>query len=263
MAKRGIVREYTSDTERRLIAAIDHFFNSLGDRRGLWVTLNTRERDPEKAKVLLRRWAAAMRRKLGIWGVYCLEFNREQFAHYHLFLGLGLDHEKKTTNQVREAFAQAWHRILEEVGQTNHGSCYVKPINREDRERIKRYAAKAPECEEPDAEDEEPVDGFRRPHRERWQKQTPEAFRARGMHANWWGRVNGAAFGQMAVKRTETAFPANLDVSGRFDGLTVSPVKAEKTWRFRRRTPTEVAALALPRVVRLSTHDKVIPNPWD
>lgn len=187
MKQRGIVREYTKDTEKRLTARLKAFVRSIAGGRAMWVTLTTTEDDPEIAKEIFRRWTGRVRRRFDVHGVYVLEFNERKLCHYHVVLALKGEFARKPATVIKHELWQLWKNL----GRHDANAFKVHPANLKDPSWLIRYMTKG------DDEQGEP-------HPKRWQKALPERFKTRGARAHFWGVIG-------RKEPPQTAFNPPLD----------------------------------------------------
>ncbi len=164
---------YTQGVESRLRKSLEQFTALNRHRRAVFVTLTTKHSDPTLAKTEVNRLTDRLRRRFGFKAVFCLEFNEQGQAHYHVLLVPSGIWMTWTTASVRSEIWRHW----KELGEHGKTAFNVKPADIRRPQTLINYMCKS---DLPDGE----------PHEERWQKKLPAFLQSDGLPVRWWGELN-------------------------------------------------------------------------
>jgi hypothetical protein len=155
--KRGIIKEFSDDSQRTLRRKIDELYQKEG--RFLKVDLTTKTKNPKAATYRLKQWKDAMGYDYTFDGVHCLEFQPgTECCHFHMVIRLEGDRD---IDEFRGDCFRRWQLQNPSVSSTAY---MVKPLKtRDDLENRKEYLCK------------------------RHTKELPPALRETGLGCNWCG----------------------------------------------------------------------------
>jgi hypothetical protein len=182
---RTVIKGYTKGTEKRLTERLKVFVRSHENDRAVFVTLTTKELDPQVAKGLFERWAKRISQRCDACGIYVLEFMDNGQVHFHVLLALAGTIALRPTQAVGDVFWDAW----KDLGDHDRQAFNVEPADLREPSWVLSYMPKA---------DIEP--GV--PHPERVQKRCPVAFKDRGLRVTYWGVIGRS---KLAARPLEAA----------------------------------------------------------